>query len=90
MVEDSVINEVIPIDEVVVTGTRIPVPRDIIPTPVSVVSRAEIEASGETALLPVLMQQVPGLFVTSRGVAGYGVSGETVDSSNCATPGSPS
>ncbi len=73
--QDSVINEVIPIDEVVVTGTRIPVPRDIIPTPVSVVSRAEIEASGETALLPVLMQQVPGLFVTSRGVAGYGVSG---------------
>ncbi len=68
-------NRVISIEEVIVTGTRIPVPRDIIPTPVSVVSRSQIETSGETALLPVLMQQIPGLFVTSRGVAGYGVSG---------------
>jgi iron complex outermembrane receptor protein len=47
----------------------------VLPTPVSVVRRPVIEASGTTALLPVLMQQVPGLFVTSRGVAGYGVSG---------------
>ncbi len=72
---DSLRNEAIPIGEVVVTGTRVPVPSDVLPTPVSIVSRAKIEASGETALLPVLMQQVPGLFVTRHGVAGYGVSG---------------
>ena len=29
----------------------------------------------QTSLLPVLTEQVPGLFVTSRGVMGYGVSG---------------
>ncbi|MDR2936123.1 MAG: hypothetical protein LBU80_02115 [Rikenellaceae bacterium] len=73
--QDSLINRVVSLREVVVTGTRVPVPRDVLPTPVSVVHRGTIEAGGTTALLPVLMQQVPGLFVTSRGVAGYGVSG---------------
>ena len=63
------------LDEVVVTGSRIPISRDVMPIPISVVNRAEIEQSGENALLPVLMEQVPGLFVTSRGMAGYGVSG---------------
>ena len=63
------------IDEIVVTGTRVPVPRDVIPVPITVVNRSTIEQSDETALLPVLMQQVPGLYVTSRGMAGYGVSG---------------
>lgn len=62
------------LDEVVVTGTRVPISRDVMPVPVSVVSRSTIEQSEETNLLPVLMQQVPSLFVTSRGIAGYGVS----------------
>jgi len=63
------------LDEVVVTGTRVPVPRNMIPVPVSIVNRNAIEQSKEISLLPVLSQQVPGLFVTSRGMAGYGVSG---------------
>ena len=63
------------IEEVVITGTRIPVPRDMIPAPITVVSRKTIEQSDKTSLMPVLMQQVPGLYVTSRGMAGYGVSG---------------
>lgn len=41
---------------------------------VSVVGRAQIEHSLQPSLLPVLTEQVPGLFVTSRGVMGYGVS----------------
>ena len=69
--EDDSIN----LDEVIVTGTRVPVSRDVMPIPVSIVNRGVIEQSKETALLPVLSQQIPGLFVTSRGVAGYGVSG---------------
>jgi iron complex outermembrane receptor protein len=40
---------------------------------ISVVDRAEIEQSGESALLPVLSRQVPGLFITERGVTGFGV-----------------
>lgn len=58
----------------VVTGTRIAVERDRLPAPVSVIGREAIEQSDESALMPVLMEQVPGLFVTSRGVTGYGVS----------------
>ncbi|MDR1336559.1 MAG: TonB-dependent receptor [Tannerella sp.] len=72
---DTVRNETVNLHEVVVTGTRIPVPRDVIPVPVTVIHRSTIEQHEGTALLPVLMQQVPGLFVTSRGMAGYGVSG---------------
>jgi len=62
------------LNEVVVTGSRIPVQREIIPVPVSVVHRGTIEQSEETNLLPVLMKHVPSLFVTSRGITGYGVS----------------
>ena len=58
----------------VVTGTRVAMERDRIPAPVSVVGRQKIELSDESALMPSLMEEVPGLFVTSRGVTGYGVS----------------
>ena len=58
----------------VVTGTRVAMERDRIPAPVSVVGRERIAASDESSLLPSLMEEVPGLFVSSRGVTGYGVS----------------
>lgn len=58
----------------VVTGTRVAMDRDRLPAPVSVVGRATIARSDESALMPSLMEEVPGLFVTSRGVTGYGVS----------------
>lgn len=45
------------------------------PLDVTIVDAEEINKSTETSLLPVLMQQVPGLFVSERGFAGYGVSG---------------
>ena len=41
---------------------------------VSVVDRPLIEYSNVPSLLPVLTEQVPGLFITSRGIMGYGVS----------------
>ena len=58
----------------VVTGTRVAMERDRLPAPVAVVGRETIATSDESALMPSLMEQVPGLFVTSRGVTGYGVS----------------
>ncbi|MBQ9659797.1 MAG: TonB-dependent receptor [Bacteroidales bacterium] len=58
----------------VVTGTRVAMERDRIPAPVAVVGRETIALSDESSLMPSLMEQVPGLFVTSRGVTGYGVS----------------
>lgn len=62
------------LNEIVVTGSRVPIRRDMIPVPVSVVNRATIEQSKESNILPVLMKHVPGLFVTSRGIVGYGTS----------------
>ena len=63
------------IGEVVVTGTRLATDVRHLSQTVSVVDRARIEAARQPSLLPLLAEQVPGLFVTSRGVMGYGVSG---------------
>ncbi len=65
--------DTIKIDEVIVTGTRVKVSRNSVPMAVSVVDRAQIEESDESAILPILNGRVPGLFVTERGVTGFGV-----------------
>ncbi len=62
------------IDEVVVTGTRQAVDVRKLPVTVSVIGRSQIEQPIRTSLLPTLTEHVPGLFVTGRGVMGYGVS----------------
>lgn len=62
------------IGEVVVTGTRNETDVRHLPLTVSVIDRQEIEQSMQPSILPVLTQQVPGLFITSRGIMGYGVS----------------
>ena len=62
------------IDEVVVTGTKTRVSRNNVPLTVSVVTGKQVEESSESALLPVLSEQVPGVFVTERGITGFGVS----------------
>ena len=62
------------IGEVVVTGARtVTEPRHLSQS-VSIIGRPTIERAQQPSLLPVLSEQVPGLFVTSRGVMGYGVS----------------
>lgn len=61
------------IDEVVVTGSRIATDRRVLPMTISVVEREHIEHDNRASLLPTLVEQVPGLFITSRGVMGYGV-----------------
>ena len=63
------------IGEVVVTGTRNETDVRHLSQTVSVVNRSEIDQALQPSLLPVLTEQIPGLFVTSRGVMGYGVSG---------------
>lgn len=60
--------------EVVVTGARGETDVRHLSQTVTVVDRAAIESSMQPSLLPVLTEQVPGLFTTSRGVMGYGVS----------------
>ena len=60
--------------ELVVTGTRDETDVRHLSQTVSVIDRSVIEQRLQPSLLPVLTEQVPGLFVTSRGVMGYGVS----------------
>ena len=62
------------IDEVVVTGTRNETDIRHLPMTISIVNRQQIEKRYEPSLLPLLTEQVPGLFTTSRGIMGYGVS----------------
>lgn len=62
------------IGEVVVTGTRNETDVRHLPLTVSVIDRQEIEQSMQPSVLPILTQQVPGLFITSRSIMGYGVS----------------
>lgn len=67
------LDSVIVIKDVVVTANKIEVNRNNVPLSISVVRRDEIEASSESALLPVLSERVPGLFVTEKGITGFGV-----------------
>ena len=62
------------IQEVVVTGTRNAVDVRYLPYTVSVIGRQTLTEQQQTSVLPTVMQQVPGLMVTSRSMMGYGVS----------------
>ena len=63
------------IDEVVVTGSRMQTDVRHLSQTVTVIDRSKIENSLQQNVLPVLTEQIPGLFVTSRGIMGYGISG---------------
>ena len=62
------------LQEVVVTGTRNAVDVRHLPMTVTVISREALTKQHQTSILPTVMQQVPGLFVTSRSMMGYGAS----------------
>ena len=66
--------EQVRIADVVVTGTRNRTDIRHLPMTVSVVGREKVESAMQPSLLPLLSEHVPGLFVTARGVMGYGVS----------------
>ena len=63
------------LDGLVVTGTRAPSNPSLLSQTVTVIGRADIERSQRTSLLPLINELTPGVFTTSRGVYGYGVSG---------------
>ena len=66
---DSILNEA------VVTGTRSATTSRNLPVTVTVVDRQALTANERTNILPTITERVPGLFVTQRGVMGFGVSG---------------
>jgi len=67
-------NDTIDIEEVVVTGNRIEVAKTNVPLSVSTINKQEIEKMNETNILPMISKKTPGIFVTERGVTGFGLS----------------
>ncbi|WP_291129203.1 TonB-dependent receptor, partial [Dysgonomonas sp. UBA7698] len=63
----------IQLGDVIVTGTRPAVNINNLPMSVSIVGSKQIESRFEQSLLPIITEEVPGLFVTSRSIMGYGV-----------------
>ena len=61
--------------EVIVVESAAKAPVPLLPLDVKVVGNLVLENSRESNLLPVLQNRIPGMFVTERGLAGYGVSG---------------
>ena len=60
--------------EVVVTGTRNATDVRHLPMTVTVIDRDLLTTDHQMSVLPTVMREVPGLFVTSRSMMGYGVS----------------
>ena len=71
---DVEIADTIPMREVVVTGTRQKTDIRQLPVSVTVMGREQLTKEFQPSVLPTIMQQVPGLVVTGRGMMGYGVS----------------
>ncbi len=68
-----ILKDTVNLEEVVITGTTTKVNRKNVPMAVSVVNRHQIDESSESNVLPILNGRIPGLFVTERGVMGFGV-----------------
>jgi outer membrane receptor for ferrienterochelin and colicin len=61
------------LDEIIVTGNLSKANLQNVPMSISVISKNQIDAHKQPSLLPILSEEVPGLFVTQRGVMGFGV-----------------
>ena len=68
------VDSIFGLNSVVVSAYMIEVNRNSVTLTISVIDQQRIEYSSESALLPVLSEQVPGLFVTEKGITGFGVS----------------
>ncbi|MFT4223942.1 MAG: TonB-dependent receptor [Dysgonomonas sp.] len=71
---EAEIRDSVNLGEIVITGSRPEVNLKNLPMSVTVVENKQIENRFEQSLLPIITEQVPSLFITSRGIMGYGVS----------------
>lgn len=76
----QVVTDTLSLNEISVTASKTKI--ELLPLDVTTVKKEIIENSAETSLLPILVNNVSGLFVTERGLAGYGVSGGAAGSVN--------
>lgn len=60
-------------EPIIVTGTRIETLRKHIPLTISVITGEEVKESISPAVFSLIAPRVPGLFVTQRGILGYGL-----------------
>jgi outer membrane cobalamin receptor len=67
--------EVFQQEQIVVTANKVAMNRDNVPMNVSIINQMQIEQSSESNILPVISSQIPGLFVSERGVTGFGLAG---------------
>ncbi len=71
---DESLRDTVRMNEVVVTGSRFSEHINNLPVSVSVVTGEELEQRREPSILPVLVERVPSLMITSRSIMGYGAS----------------
>ena len=74
MSDGDVVNDSVALQEIVVTGTRNAVDIRHLPMTVNVIGNEKLNEQHQVNVLPTVMQQVPGLMITSRAMMGYGVS----------------
>lgn len=66
--------DTISLQEVVVSGSRIETGRNQIPVSVSVITREDVRRIDRSNILLEISNRIPGVFVTERGMTGFGVS----------------
>lgn len=72
--QDESLRDTTKMGEVVVTGSREATDIRHLPMTVNTIGREKLTANERTSVLPTIMEEVPGVIVTSRGMMGYGVS----------------
>lgn len=71
--QSSTPTDTFPLHEVVVSSASAQGSLRNLPMSISVIGSKTIESSNESTVLNIIGQEVPGLFVAGRGVAGYGL-----------------
>ncbi len=82
IIAQQTLKDTVLFNEMIITGTKNSVSRNNVPLTVSVITQKQIEESSESALLSILSWQVPGVFVTERGITGFGVADGSAGSIN--------
>ena len=72
--ENESLKDTTRMNEVVVTGTRNATDARYLPLTVTSISNEKLNEHYRSSVLPTVMEQTPGLFSTSKGMLGYGVS----------------
>jgi outer membrane cobalamin receptor len=74
LAQENAAKDTVTLNEIVVTGTKLSTARNQIPFTISQITQKSIAQSGESALLSIIGEYTPGVFITQRGVTGYGIS----------------